>query len=326
MADPYGRDRPSPLRRPGGPRGELVPDYFPPGIPPWLKPIPVNTRDTLAVLRGYLNAKEPKVARWLYSTWNAEREALKYQEIRNALRDGEVQLEWYLRWQQDYSRFVAEVLDPEWRAAMGSAGGYMEERIDGLRFSPVHERIREWIETRGGELAVALTDDQHRAMRAIIRHFALEEQVTVDELARILRPCIGLTPKQAEAVRRFRQSLIAEGMPRREVIHQTANYAAYLHRFRATRIARTELAFAWNFGQFEAVRQAREAGLFAGAEVVKVWLTAEDERVCPFCGPLDGAVIGLDETFPGATEKLPNTYVPPAHPMCRCSVAYRVMA
>jgi len=322
--DPYGRDKPSPIPRPPAGGGEWVPEYRPPGIPPWLRPIPINTRDTLAVLRGYLNAREPKVARWLYSTWDAEREALKYQEIRNALRDAEVPLEWLMRWQQDYSRFVTEVLDPEWRAAMASAGQAMAENIRDFAFGPTGERMRVWIETRAGELAVALTDAQHQAIRALVRHFALEEPVTVDELAQVLRPVIGLTPKQAEAVRRFRASLLAEGMDRRSVTHQVANYAGYLHRLRAIRIARTELAFAYNFGQLEAIRQAQEQGRFGGP-VVKEWMTADDERVCEFCGPMDGVVIELEDTFPGATDKLPSTYVPPAHPMCRCTVGYRVM-
>src|SRR5690606_9074504 len=81
-ADPYGRDRPSPLPDPGAPgRGEYVPPYDPPGIPPYLRPIPVNTRDVLAELRSYLNARELKLVSWLYSTCNAEREANMFRHM-----------------------------------------------------------------------------------------------------------------------------------------------------------------------------------------------------------------------------------------------------
>lgn len=327
--DPYGRDKPSPIPNPTeAPAGEIVPSYNP-YIPPWLKPIPVNTRDTLAVLRGYLNAREPKIVRWLYSTWNAEREAIKYQELRNAVRDHEMPLEWLLQWQQDYARFVTEVLEPEWLKAMQSAGEYLAENImeyagRAFGFTPTGRRIEEWIQTRGGELAVALTDAQRDAVRAILRYYTVDKPVSPDELGRILRPVIGLTPKQAAAVVRFRENLIAEGLPLKKVEHQVGNYAGFLHRYRAERIARTELAFAYNFGQLEAVRQAKEQGYFDG-EVVKVWLTADDERTCPHCGALDGQMIGLEETFPGATAKLPFTYVPPAHPHCRCTVGYQVL-
>lgn len=328
--DPYGRDRPSKIPRPDVPSFEPVPG---PGLPPeypfYLKPIPINTRDTLAVLRGYLNAREPKIVRWLYSTWNAEREAIKYQELRNAVRDHEMPLEWLLQWQQDYARFVTEVLEPEWLKAMQSAGEYLAENImeyagRAFGFTPTGRRIEEWIQTRGGELAVALTDAQRDAVRAILRYYTVDKPVSPDELGRILRPVIGLTPKQAAAVVRFRENLIAEGLPLKKVEHQVGNYAGFLHRQRALRIARTELSFAYNYGQFEAIRQAQEQGYFGG-EVVKVWMTADDERTCDFCGPLDGQVIGLEETFPGLTDKLPNIFVPPAHPQCRCTVGYQVL-
>ncbi len=283
----------------------------------------------MKVLRSYLDAREPKVVRWLYSTWNAEREAIKYQELRNAIRDHEMPLEWLLQWQQDYSKFVVDVLEPEWKRAIQAAGTTLGRSIEEYAgrpfgFTPIGQRIEEWIQARGGELAVNLTDLQHQAMRSIIRYYTVDKPVGPDELGRVIRPVIGLTPKQAEAVRRFRESLIAEGLPMKKVDHQVGNYAGYLHRFRALRIARTELSFAYNFGQLESVRQAKEQGYFDG-DVVKEWMTAEDERVCDFCGPLDGTTIGLEETFPAVTEKLPYTYVPPAHPNCRCTVGYRVL-
>lgn len=327
---PYGSDIPSKIPRPDVPSFEPVPG---PGLPPeypfYLKPIPINTRDTLQVLRDYLNAREPKIQRWLYSTWNAEREALKYQEIRNAIRDHEIPLEWILQWQEDYSRFIVEVLDPEWRRAIQSAGGKIGELVEkyagrSFGFKPTGRRIEEWIQVRSGELAVNLSDMQREAVKLIIRRYTVDMPLSADELARVLRPVIGLTPKQAAAVARYRENLLAEGLDPKKVAHQVGNYAGFLHRQRALRIARTELSFAYNYGQFEAIRQAQEQGYFGG-EVVKTWMTAEDERTCDFCGPLDGQMIGLEETFPGLTKKLPNVLAPPAHPMCRCTVGYQVL-
>lgn len=43
-----------------------------------------------------------------------------------------------------------------------------------------------------------------------------------------------------------------------------------------------------------------------------IWRTAEDERVCEHCGPLDNTII----PFGGA--------LPPAHPRCRCWVVPKV--
>lgn len=169
-----------------------------------------------------------------------------------------------------------------------------------------------------------MSDMQREAVKLIIRRYTVDMPLSADELARVLRPVIGLTPKQAAAVARYRENLLAEGLDPKKVAHQVGNYAGFLHRQRALRIARTELSFAYNYGQFEAIRQAQEQGYFGG-EVVKVWMTADDERTCDFCGPLDGQVIGLEETFPGLTDKLPNIFVPPAHPQCRCTVGYQVL-
>ena len=57
---------------------------------------------------------------------------------------------------------------------------------------------------------------------------------------------------------------------------------------------------------------------------VKVWCTADDERVCPVCGALDGMKIGIDDDFPFRTKlQAPGIRrTPPAHPSCRCAVYY----
>lgn len=48
----------------------------------------------------------------------------------------------------------------------------------------------------------------------------------------------------------------------------------------------------------------------------KEWMTALDQRVCPQClGNEEAGPIGLDTAFPDGTS------APPAHPLCRCSIA-----
>lgn len=291
----------------------------------------ISGRDMLETLRGYLNNREPKIVRWLVNTWNAEREAIKYEELEYATTNKEVPLEWLLQWQQDYAEFIKSVLDPEWRGAIKSAGGHIERRIrevfqtgENFSFTPTGQRIEQWIQTRGGELIAQLSQTQLDAVRAILRHYTVEVPVSPQELGRILRPVIGLTEKQAKAVQRFRESLLAEGINQRQAERQALKYAGQLHRFRALRIARTELAFAYNQGQYEAIRQAQEAGMLQG-RIAKEWMTADDERVCEHCGPLDGQVIGFEETFPGGTKTMPEIQTPPAHPLCRCTVGYRVV-
>lgn len=331
--DPYGRHLsspiPSPLPQTAGGERVPAPTLPPGGVPPYLRPIPVNERDILATFREHLNEAEPRVMRQLYSTWNAQRDAIKDQEIRNALRDGEFSPQTWRALREEYATFVNERLAPRWRDMQTTGAATISrslERFHGrsVPFARFMNRTERWIDSRGAELVVAISDNQRRALQETIRHFSLTEPVPPDELGRMLRPIVGLTPRQAQAVRAYRSRLVEQGLPRRRVLHLTGNYGLRLRRLRAETIARTEMAYAFNYGGFHAMQAAQERGDFTG-EVVKEWATADDERVCDFCGPMDGQVLNLAEVYPAVTSRVPVTYVPPAHPRCRCSVVYHVV-
>ncbi|MBD5635832.1 MAG: minor capsid protein, partial [Candidatus Eremiobacteraeota bacterium] len=72
-------------------------------------------------------------------------------------------------------------------------------------------------------------------------------------------------------------------------------------------VARTETARAQNAGTLDGYAAA-------GVERV-IWVTANDERVCQICLPLDGKVANLGEKFEGT-----NVAAGPAHVGCRCTV------
>lgn len=74
---------------------------------------------------------------------------------------------------------------------------------------------------------------------------------------------------------------------------------------RARMIAVTEVTRAYAEGN-------RAAWRASGVIEKRRWNTNNDELVCPVCGPLNGAVAGLDEDFPD------DISGPPAHPRCRC--------
>lgn len=80
---------------------------------------------------------------------------------------------------------------------------------------------------------------------------------------------------------------------------------------RARRVAVTEVTRMYAEGNILAWRST---GVVGG----KRWRTANDEKVCPICGPLDDTEVGLDEngftTAPGEM----GLSAPPAHPNCRC--------
>lgn len=70
----------------------------------------------------------------------------------------------------------------------------------------------------------------------------------------------------------------------------------------ALRLARTETMNILNNGQLTSFKNAGYSKI--------IWLTAEDEKVCEECGPMDGKSFNIDET--------PDC---PLHPNCRCTLA-----
>ncbi|MEP2085064.1 MAG: phage portal protein [Bauldia litoralis] len=118
---------------------------------------------------------------------------------------------------------------------------------------------------------------------------------------------------------------IAAGDSLLQLTHRVREVYAFSDEVRAKALARTESFFIANEASKEAYRQSG---------VVKSirWYTAEDERVCPYCGPIHGKVIGVNETFykkgdvlQGEGEStLKLNYraidVPPLHTNCRCFI------
>lgn len=103
--------------------------------------------------------------------------------------------------------------------------------------------------------------------------------------------------------------------------------AGVYEKFRGVRslsIARTETLRTANFATQEAYVQS-------GVVVGKEWLTAEDERTCPWCNSLNGKIIDVQTDFFSKGDpdlvvdgrKLSFEYgdvpTPPLHPNCRCT-------
>lgn len=83
---------------------------------------------------------------------------------------------------------------------------------------------------------------------------------------------------------------------------------------RAQMIAVTEVTRAFSAGEQIYQNMLAEYGI----ETVRVWLTSEDEKVCPICGFLDLQEVEQGDKF---VDDAGNEYDnPPAHVNCRCAV------
>ena len=295
-----------------------MPVYFKGDI---AKAAPSISRERLLEL---LKQKEPRMVRFLTRLWRQQETDITYAELRQMILTGQIDAATMKRWQQDYSRFVTENLMPAWREMIDEAVGAFQERWPPWAFDPNTEQIAAYTARHAAELVTNSTAQQIEAIRAMVQRAATVQDMTVDQLSQVIRPTIGLYKGQAVANLNYyntvREQLLKDNPNMRQATAEkrareaAVKYAAKQHRYRAYMIARTELAFGYNTGEYNGIRQAQAAGYMG--RVRKRNVDAGDERVCPICKGMRGLVLELDETFPSGRE------TPPHHPHCRCVADY----
>lgn len=292
-----------------------------------------TAKEILQRLQDFLNAESKEPAEILYSFWGDQQNAITYKELRELVQNGDLTQEQWQEWQQDYSKLVASKLDQMWQKAMeaGISGQPIFDNFESFELDMKSPGVVSWIKERGAAFVTASTDEQKKAIQSLLAKKVVEKY-TVDELARIIRPCIGLTKQDSEAVMRQYDTLkknLQEQHPRmkaesiqRKALDAAQKYAERKHRQRAMTIAQTELAFAYNRGADQGVRQAQEQGLLG--KTIKRWITSGDDSVCSTCEALDGTEIEMDDNFNfgGRLLFVGHKMLPPAHPRCGCAVEY----
>lgn len=301
-----------------------------------------KSRDTKLILERiekFIAKEQVEPVRILCGFWKDQQDAISYQELRSGVLAGKFDANLYDEWAQDYSNMVSKQLAPVWQKAMVAGSGSQPimstvlERSAGFRFDTTLPGVTEWISTHSADFVTRCSTQQMDAIRGLLAKKIVEEH-TVDELARFIRPCIGLTAGQSRAALKYYdtvKSTLREQHPRmkRETVERKAltaasRYAERAHRYRALTIAQTELASAYNKGADEGIRQAINEGLLG--VMAKVWSTSGDENVCEICAALDGVQVGIDDSFnyngKSINSGLDAKLLPPAHPRCACAIQY----
>jgi SPP1 gp7 family putative phage head morphogenesis protein len=134
-----------------------------------------------------------------------------------------------------------------------------------------------------------------------------------------------VTTTTEEQIRAQLTNGFVEGLTVDEIAANISRVFTVASGSRAKMIARTEMSRAANYGAVSAYKQS-------GVVEAKEWLTAQDEKVCPYCNAMDKKVESLstafllkDQTFEGddgtmMTNNYLDVQAPPLHISCRCSV------
>jgi hypothetical protein len=218
---------------------------------------------------------------------------------------------------EDFAETFAEVRR-ELQAGVVASGEQAARHLTSLgidmSFNLMDPGASAWARNHAAALVRQVSAETQAAIRNLVVN-ALETGVPPAELARQIRPLIGLTERQAQAVESFRTRLEDHPDLTDAVIdRRTERYAEAQLRRRSEIIARTETLNSTNQGQLTAWEQAAREGLIDPAATTRVWIVTPDERLCDECEPLDGMEAPLNEPFDN------GLMAPTLHPGCRCTV------
>lgn len=289
----------------------------------------VASNQALIKLRQFLKIEEPQFVYFLHTLWNNQQEAITYKELRQCILNNELAQEVIEEWQQDYSRFVNRHMAPLIDKAVEAGTETIRIKYPKISLNLNPEKLKDYTARYSARFITNSTTEQITAVRQAVRMASSMKGMSVDALARAVRPMVGLTQRQTIANMNYFDSLINSGLSQRAALDKSLKYSARQHRYRAQMIARTEMAFAYEDAEYNSVLQAQEENLMG--HTVKKWCSARDGiegvdeygRVCPICAALDGVEKEMDEHFDFPT-RLPasSRLKPPAHPHCRCVLLY----
>jgi SPP1 gp7 family putative phage head morphogenesis protein len=182
-------------------------------------------------------------------------------------------------------------------------------------FDVVNDAVIDAARNLSIELSTNLRKSTKESLRQIVEDL-IGGNISEAEALRRIQLEVGLLPQHAKAVSNYRRTLINSGTPRGKANQLAEQYAKRLLKYRANMISRTEVARATGVGQTQFWRQMRDQDALP-PQANRVWITAIDERACPFCSSMNGQVASIDGGW--ETEKGYMEYPQGSHPHCRCS-------
>lgn len=186
------------------------------------------------------------------------------------------------------AQYLSQITGPVSKAATDRARALAKEAASSL--------LRDFTKTQLNSMGEAIAT-------------GLEQGKGPREIARMLTDVQGLDPQRAARLEKVREYLESSDLSNDALEKAVERERQKLLRDRRETIARTEAR--------KATSEAREVEALGRGAKWKHWITTADERLCDICSGNEGdGVIPVEDSFSG------GTMTAPAHPNCRCSVAY----
>lgn len=186
-----------------------------------------------------------------------------------------------------------------------------------LGYDPVDGATVSGLDAYVAKTARDVADSTRRAVEKVVA-WGQVNGVVGDALTAVLEATAGVNGNQIGPVLAIVDDTLSGALPR-DLFDAPAIDAAMLKALkeaadaaakeRAGTVAGDALWTAVQSGRVAAGQQEQRA---TNAAVTKTWITAEDERVCPKCGPLHDVTVPINEPFTA------DVFAPPRHVACRC--------
>ena len=193
--------------------------------------------------------------------------------------------------------------------------GLRKAAVPESAFRAVNPHAVEWARKTRATLKGISRETQDAVRELIVSGFT--KGLSPAEVARKMRPLIGITKPHMEALLKRRDQWIADGLPMSKVSNLVSKQHAKYLKYRTENIARTQTLGASNGGQLDAWREAAANGGLS-EDMVKEFIVTPDDSLCAECEPMDGEQVELDEAFSF------GEMAPPVHASCRCAVGLAV--
>lgn len=171
----------------------------------------------------------------------------------------------------------------------------------------VSEVAASLIRAQAGSLIVGLSRSRQEVVRRVLAQ-GVRRGWTDAVVRRRLAQVIGLDPRSAAAVDRYRAGLLASGATPKRAEREAKAYAKRLLNQRLTVVADHETRTALAAAQRVVWEQMQRDGDLS-PYAVRITVVHKDERLCPTCRPQNGRRRSLNRDLGEG---------PPFHPRCRC--------
>ncbi len=167
-----------------------------------------------------------------------------------------------------------------------------------------------------------LYQTQEKAIKEAVKY--TNSNVRIDslpknEISQVIKRGAGLHSVALKSCLNYYAGQIESGNTKANARKNTNRYIERKYKERSKVLAQDSILNNYRQTEYQAIGDGISQGIFN--DVVKIWSSSEDSRVCDICKELDGQVVGYNESFQTEDGRVFDG-LSGAHTACRCVIQY----